>query len=190
MKKLYLISQQFPPTAFALKRYWYAHALMEAGFNVDVITTLRSAIGFEDPDSEIYLPDIKVIRLPAPHWGGLGKLLFRAGITSCEEVSWSWYVEKYLTRRLRIEPGVVLAIYPPIASLTGGLKAAKACRCPVVLDFREPFAPGGKILSGLISISFTSLWAWLICDRPSNTAFNFFRFTGASPRKPLRTLFA
>ncbi|MBN1258034.1 MAG: glycosyltransferase, partial [Planctomycetes bacterium] len=143
-KKIYLISQHFPPAALALKLYWYACELQEAGFDVTVITALQPVTGFEDPDYDNFKPSFEIVRLPVKHWGWGGKLLSLAGLPFAEESNWHWAVANYLKRRLQSEPGILLALYPPAASLTGCLQVTKSCGCPVVVDFREPFEPEAK----------------------------------------------
>ena len=116
MKKIYLILQSFPPAAFALKNYWYAYELQQAGFEVIVITARLPVSGFEDPDYDEFRASYEIVRLPGLRRSALGKLVSLAGLSASREAGWEAAVARYLGSRLRCEPGIVLATYPSVGS--------------------------------------------------------------------------
>lgn len=144
MLPVYLVTNHFPPLAYSRKWSWYARALAAAGLDVTVVTAVRPGRGpghdhFEDPQTVPEASRVSVRRLAVPGWGGAGTALAWLGLAPCPHANWHWRLRRDLTPLLRRRPGVVLAVHPPAANLSGAAAAAGAAGCPLAVDLRESY---------------------------------------------------
>jgi glycosyltransferase involved in cell wall biosynthesis len=155
-KRIYFVSFYYPPLNRSRRRYHYARALADAGFEVEVVTIANPSGLFNkftmDPQAEVQDPEVKTSRLRVTPWWALGEALYVAGILQCPQANWGWVLARKLQEKLRAKPGIVVAVYPPLSTLEGCLKATQSAGCPLVIDFRDEFLKeaarsGGKPFS-------------------------------------------